>query len=258
MSRPVARLDRPYSCPSLKTEALPFHVRLATGLADIERIAKQRGQAYNRHQPDLVRQLSLHEPEKDDLRLDAVHLMAENGAGELVGSMRLTTNINTPLRFEREFNLPPSFKGKSLLEAGRMTSANGPSGKMVVSALIKFAFEISYRAGIDHLMLIARAPIDRIYRALTFQDVFDGQKVETSAQPGVPVTLFHIHIPSVDQQLRDAHCPYYEFLALTHHPDASIDYEKVHRRFNQPLPQGLSDLSRSSTQSPAHSVAERN
>lgn len=235
MSRPVARLGSPYSCSPRKTEPLPFTVRLATNLLDIERIAAQRGVAYSRHQPDLVRKLRLDHPEADDLRPDVLHLMAENGRGQLVGSMRLNTNINQPLRFEREFNLPAIFQKRSLLEAGRMTSARGPDGQSVVPALIKFAFEISYRAGVDHLLLIARSPIDRIYKALTFEDVFPGQKVETSAQPGVQVSLFHIPIASVDQRLREAEAPFYQFLALTEHTGIDIDYHQVHARFNTPI-----------------------
>ncbi|MEK8087147.1 hypothetical protein WNB94_12050 [Aquabacterium sp. A3] len=214
---------------------LPFRVRLASDLKDLEKIAHQRAEAYRRHQPDLVHALSLHEPEADDLRADVVHLMAETSSGKLVGSMRLNTNINKPLRFEKEFSLPSCFRGQPLLEAGRMTAASGPDGKLVVSALIKYAFEISYRAGIEYLLLIARSPIDRIYKALTFEDVFPGKKVETSAQPGVPVSLFYIPIGTVDQRLREASCPFYEFLAETQHEGADIDYTIVHQRFNTSL-----------------------
>jgi len=234
MSRPIARLGNPYSCQPLKAELLPFQIRLAATAQDIERIAAQRGAAYSRHQPELVKHLALNVPEPDDLRTDVVHIMAETLEGKLVGSMRLNTNINRPLRFEREFNLPPAFRGKALLEAGRMTSARGTDGHQVVPALIKFAFEISYHAGIDYLLLIARSPIDRIYRALTFEDVFEGKKVETSAQPGVPVSLFQIPIAAVDERLRAAGCPFYHFLAETSHSPVSIDYGKVHARFNVP------------------------
>lgn len=235
MSRPVARLNPPYSCVPKKVELLPFRVRLANDYKDLEKISRQRAEAYSRHQPDLVRALSLHEPEADDLREDVVHLMAEAPSGRLVGSMRLNTNINQPLRFEKEFLLPSIFRGQPLLEAGRMTAASGPDGRVVVSALIKYAFEISYRAGIEYLLLIARSPIDRIYKALTFEDVFPGKKVETSAQPGVPVSLFYIPIGAVDQRLKDACCPFYEFLAETRHEGSEIDYAKVHFRFNMPL-----------------------
>jgi hypothetical protein len=235
MSRPTVRLARPYTQAVQQIQPLPFSLRVAKTANDIERICAQRAQAYSRHQPDLVAKLDLGVPEKDDLRDDAVLLIAESHAdGSVVGSMRLTTNINSPLRFENEFDLAPRFLGKPLLEAGRMTSRNGREGRLVVPALIKAAFEISYRTGIDYLLLIARPPIDRMYVALTFEDMFNGQRVETSAQPGVPVTLFYIDIPAVDTRLRQAQCPYYQFLAETSHPDLVIDHDHIERRFNVP------------------------
>lgn len=233
MSIPSVRLDRPYTRPVLETQALPFRLRIAKNREDIERICLQRGGAYSRHQPDLVSRLSLCQPEADDLRDDAVLLMAESlEDGSVLGSLRLTTNINTPLRFEKEFDLPERFQRRALLEAGRMVTQNGPKGRMVVPSLIKVAFEICYRTGIDYLMLIARAPVDRMYKAMQFEDLYHGEKVFTSAQPGVPVTLFFMDILQVDHRFRTAGCPIYPFMAETHHPDIDIDYAVVYQRFN--------------------------
>lgn len=240
MSRPTVRLGRPYTRPALETQALPFRMRVAKSREDIERICQHRGEAYSRHQPDLVNKLTLHRPEADDLRDDVVLVMAESHEdGSILGSLRLSTNINAPLRFEKEFDLPERFKKRSLLEAGRMVTQNGPMGRMVVPALIKVTSEVSYRAGIDYVMLIARAPLDRMYKAWQFEDLYDGEKVFTSAQPGVPVTLFFMDIPQVDHRLRAGQCPIYQFMAETHHPDIDIDHDFVHERFNVPLSERL-------------------
>jgi hypothetical protein len=162
--------------------------------------------------------------------------MAESkDSGEVVGALRLQTNLNQPLRFETELALPERFRGKHLLEAGRMTVRNGPEGRMVLPALVKAAFEISYRVGIDHSLLIGRAPIDRMYHAMQFQDVFDGEKVVTSAQPGVPVTLFYMDITQADARWIAAACPLYGFMAQTWHPDIDIDFERAQRTFCEPL-----------------------
>lgn len=232
MLRVTPRFDRPYTTAASITQPLHFTIRLAKGDRDLERIAQQRAQAYSRHQPDLVERMSLSTPEKEDFREDAVIMLAESKeSGDVIGSMRLTTNINTPLRFETELDLPEKLRNRVLLEAGRMTACSGTEGRMVVSALIKAAFETSFHAGVDYLLLIARRPIDRLYRALEFTDVFDGRLVVTSAQPGVPVTLFQINIPGVDNILRSAKCPYYNFLAETDHPDITINHEEAFRRF---------------------------
>ncbi len=236
MSRPTVRLDRPYSHQITETQLLPFTIRLAKGQDDIEKVCLQRAQAYGRHQPDLVTRLTLSKPEPEDLREDVLILMAESkDSGEVVGALRLQTNLNQPLRFETELPLPERFKGKHLLEAGRMTVRNGPEGRMVLPALVKAAFEISHRVGIDHSLLIGRAPIDRMYHAMQFQDVFDGEKVVTSAQPGVPVTLFYMDITQADARWIAAACPLYGFMAQTLHPDIDIDFDRAERKFCVPL-----------------------
>lgn len=235
MSRPTVRLDRPYSHAITETQLLPFSIRLANSQDDIEKVCLQRAQAYGRHQPDLVTRLTLSRPEPEDLRDDVLILMAESKeSGDVVGALRLQTNINQPLRFETELALPERFRGKHLLEAGRMTVRNGPEGRMVLPALVKAAFEISYRVGIDFSLLIGRAPIDRMYHAMQFQDVFGGEKVVTSAQPGVPVTLFYMDITQADARWIAAACPLYGFMAQTLHPDIDIDFDRAQRKFNVP------------------------
>ena len=234
MSRPTVRLGRPYTRPALETQPLPFRVRIAKSAEDIQRVCRHRGDAYARHQPDLVQRLSLREPEADDLRDDVVLVMAESHEdGSILGSLRLITNINTPLRFEKEFELPERFRQKCLAEAGRMVTQNGPGGRMVVPALVKVAYEASFRSGIDALLLIARQPIDRMYKAMQFEDVF-GHKVITSAQPGVPVTLFFMDTLQFEHRLRDGGCAIYPFLVETEHPDIDIDPEFLRGRFNVP------------------------
>jgi hypothetical protein len=234
MSRPTARFGSPYAQPPLNTQALPFRVRIAQGIEEIRRVCRHRGEAYSRHQPDLVKRLSLFEPEADDLRDDVVLVMAESHeTGEIVGSLRLSTNLNSPLRFEKEFELPPHFHGKCLAEAGRMVAQNGPQGRMVVPALVKVSYEVCFRTGIDALLLIARPPIDRMYAAMQFEDVF-GERVITSAQPGVPVTLFFMDTLRFVSSLQKAGFPLHGFLAETHHPDIDIDPDFVHERFNVP------------------------
>lgn len=232
MSRPTVRFGSPYTRPALETQALPFRMRIAKSMEDIQRVCQHRGEAYSRHQPDLVKRLSLFEPEADDLRDDIVLVMAESHEdGQIVGSLRLSTNINTPLRFEKEFELPARFHEKALAEAGRMVTQNGPKGRMVVPALVKVAYEVCFQTGIDALLLIARPPIDRMYAAMQFEDVF-GERVITSAQPGVPVTLFFMDTLRFVSRLGQAGCPIHGFLAETVHPDIDIDPVFVHERFN--------------------------
>lgn len=229
----IPRETFPYRQFASEHQDLPFVVRLVQSHTDLIRVCQHRAEAYGRHQPELVKRLKLLAPETDDLRKDAVILIAENKAsGSVVGSMRLLTNAQKPLKFEQELPLPNYLQNRLLMEAGRLTASRGLDGQMVVPALVKISYELAYATGIDYSLLIGRAPIDKMYRAMQFSDVFEGKRVVTSAQPGVEVSLFCMPMLEAEQRWLDAQCPLYGFMALTKHADLQISVQEVISRFN--------------------------
>lgn len=231
--RLILRTTPPYRQRATERQDLPFVVRLVQNHDDLTRVCRHRAEAYGRHQPELVNRLKLLAPESDDMRQDAVILMAENKAsGSIVGSMRLLTNVQKPLKFEQELSLPGYLHNRRLMEAGRLTASRGPDGQMVVPALVKVSYELAHATGIDYSLLIGRPPIDKMYRAMQFSDVFDGRRVITSAQPGVEVSLFCMPMLEAEQRWLDAQCPLYGFMAQTEHRDLQIPTNEVIDRFN--------------------------
>ena len=83
---------RPYSAAVERRELLPFRVRLAESAQDIDKAVEIRATAYARHIPGMGD--ALRKPEPDDLRRDALLLIAESKLdGGVVGSIRLQANF---------------------------------------------------------------------------------------------------------------------------------------------------------------------
>ncbi|MEY4765880.1 MAG: hypothetical protein RI907_2553 [Pseudomonadota bacterium] len=224
-------LHRPYSVHAQTTQPLPFRVRIARDDKDLCRAAAVRALAYGRRVPGMDDMLSA--PEPDDRRPDAVVLIAEaKDNGDVLGSLRMTTNLQQPLHMEHELTLPDVFRGRVLLEAGRLTVRSTPEARMVSSALYKALYEVSFHAGIDEVLVTARSPVDRIYRAMQFRDALDGRKIALPSVLNLPHGLYHLPVRDADALWRAAECPMYPFMAQTHHPDIEIDHDVVHRRFH--------------------------
>jgi hypothetical protein len=233
MTEVLSFADRPYSVLATQTQSLPFRIRLASSEADLLHAVSVRTEAYGRRVPGM--DAVLRDPEPDDFRSDAVLLLAESKTdGEVLGSMRLLTNLQEPLHLEHEVALPAAFQGKKLLEAWRLTVRNSELGRMVSAALYKSLYEISFYNEIDFVLVVARHPVDRLYKAMQFKDALAGQKFALSNTLNLPHGLYHLPIREADQLWRRADCPLYPFMAMTHHPDIEIDHEEIHRRFHQP------------------------
>jgi N-acyl-L-homoserine lactone synthetase len=224
--------DRPYSVQPEITQPLPFRVRLAESEHDLRQAVAVRTQAYGRHVPGMDQVLK--DPEEDDFRDDAILLIAESKQdGQVLGSMRLITNTQQALHLEHELELPRQFQGRRLLEAWRLTVRNCEAGRMVASALYKSLYEVSFHNHIDYVLVVARHPVDRLYRAMQFKEALGGQKVTLSNTLNLPHGLYYLPVREADTLWRAAQCPLYPFMALTKHPDIEIDHDVVRRRFNQ-------------------------
>lgn len=229
MTHPEKRSGRPYSREAKRVASLPFSIDIATSTKDLEDVLRCRSEAYGRHIPELAKALSTAEP--IDLRPDCVLLVARSkSSGLVVGSMRLNCNLVFPLQLEDSLSLPDELRNACLLEARRLTIASGPEGQMVAPALIKAAYEYSFRFGIDHAIVTARRPVDRMYRLMQFSDLLNGQTVPLSDAANLPHSVFIMPIVEADARWRQAHCPMYEFMAETVHPDIHMDHALFARR----------------------------
>jgi predicted GNAT family N-acyltransferase len=221
---------RPYRAPIQSTQDLPFTVRLAKGAKDMQDLITLRQQVYGKHVPGIARKLET--METDDKRPDALILVARSKSNDqLLGSVRLVNNLSEPLRVESEITLPPQFKRRKLAEARRLVVVGGTAGRAVSASLIKAAFEICFRAGIDDTLITARHPVDRMYRMMQFDDLLGTKKITLPDASNLPHSLFGMPIQEAETRWVAAACPLYDFMATTLHPDIDINYDTVRHRF---------------------------
>ena len=217
---------RPYSVASDRREFLPFRVRLAESAQDIDKAVEIRAEAYARHIPHMGD--ALREPEPDDLRPDALLLIAESKLdGVVVGSLRLQPNFDRPLTIESELTLPETHAGRRLVEARRLGVGNGTSGRMVMVAMVKAAYELCYASDIDYAVVGGRRSVAIMYRTMLFDDILDGETISLPYAGNLPHSIFSMPIRDADRRWRTMGHSLYDFMARTEHPDIQIDYERV-------------------------------
>ena len=224
---------RPYSRDAESTESLPFKVRIVASPQDLQKAVEIRSSAYARHVPEVGQ--ALRQAEDDDFRPDVLSIFAERKAdGVALGSVRLQPNLNKPLRLEGETTLPVALQRRRLVEFMRLGVENGIPGQMVSAALVKAGFEICHACGFDYILAAGRKSVATIYRGMAFDDVLDGGTIALSYANHLPHGIFSIPVKDVDRRLPARNPALYRFMAQTHHPDISIDYERVFNIFGEP------------------------
>ena len=203
-------------------EALPFTVRVASDAEALSKAVHIRHAAYKRHVPVFADTLKA--PEETDADAGVVVLLAEAKLdGSALGTMRIQTNRFKPLSLEQSIALPPSLAGRSLAEATRLGVTEQRIGRMVKTVLFK-AFYLYCRGNGVHSMVIAgRAPIDRQYARLMFEDVYPGQGFIPLRHAGdMPHRVMHLTVADANARWQAAAHPLYDFFIRTSHPDIHI------------------------------------
>lgn len=167
--RPVVPLTTRTPVPM----SLPFVVRPATSLDDLRKVAQMRAEAYGRHLPAFA--ASLRTVEEADRRPDVVVLLAERkDDGRPVGTVRLQIDLERPLPIEASVRLPAWLHADGpLIEPTRLGVEASECGALARNALLKACFLYSVAAGAAWIVAAARRPLDRLYKALLFREVFE-------------------------------------------------------------------------------------
>lgn len=208
--------------PAIKTERLPFTVRVVHTEADLRKAVKVRQAAYARHVPDFARELTV--PEGEDYADDGIVLLAESKLdGSVLGSTRIRTNLQRPLEMEASLTLPDWLQGKRMVEATRLGIEEGHGGRMVKMALIKACFLYCRQNDIEWSVATARAGVDRQYEQLLFVDVFPGQPAIALHHVGnLPHRVLAFDVDSFEERWTAARHPLLNFFFYTNHPDIDI------------------------------------
>lgn len=170
--------------------------------------------------------------EAEDYDSEVLLLIAERKLDKkVIGTMRLRPNFNGPLKLEKETELPAIYRGRRLLETTRLGIENGITGRMVMVALVKAAFEICHASAVDYGLAVGRRSMVEVFRSLSYDIVNGPLRVPYAS---VPLWILSIPILEVEARLGKTEHAYFDFMARTHHPDIRVDYDRVFAAFGRP------------------------
>jgi len=202
-------------------ERLPFTVRVVRSEEALHKAVAIRQAAYARHMPVLAERLRT--PEANDHDSGSVVLLAESKMdGSPLGTMRIQTNRFNPLSIEQGVELPAWLTNKSQAEATRLGIDLGRTGRLVKTTLFKAFFLYCVEANIEWMVIGARSPLDRMYEALLFQDLFPGQSIPMPHFNNIPHRVLAFEVETAEERWASAKHPLYNFVFRTQHPDLDL------------------------------------
>lgn len=209
-------------------ELLPFTVRIVRTGEALDKAVRIRQEAYSRHVPELAR--SLGRAESYDGEAGTIILLAESKLdGSAVGTMRIQTNQYKPLSVEQSLALPEWLQGYSLAEATRLGIIRGRIGHMAKIALFKAYYLYCLQTDVDWMVITARAPLDRQYEALLFQDITpDGSYIPMRHIGNLPHRAMALSVTAAQDNWSMANHPLLGFMVHTHHPDIHTGPSALH------------------------------
>jgi hypothetical protein len=207
----------------LTEEFLPFTVRVVHDDEDLNKAVSIRHSAYARHVPEFAD--TLRAPERADGENGVVVLLAESKLdGSPLGTMRIQTNQFRPLSLEQSVELPNWLKSRPLAEATRLGVTGGKGGRLVTTVLFKAFFLYCQQAGIEWMVVTGRAPVDRQYDRLLFNDVFPGMGYIPFRHVGnMPHRVMCFNVETAEARWAAAKHPLLAFMCQIHHPDIALD-----------------------------------
>lgn len=205
-----------------RVERMPFRIRLVRNQDDLASAVSIRHSAYARHVPEFAATLT--RPETYDYEDGSVVFLAESKLdGSPIGTMRIKTNRVTPLGLEKSVQLPDWLEYTSIAEATRLGIATGRMGTVVKTMLFKAFYQYCLATGIEWMVITARAPLDRQYEDLLFEDVYpEGGFIPMRHIGGIPHRVLALDVVNAKARWSEARHPLLGFMCETDHPDIDL------------------------------------
>lgn len=216
------------------TQRLPFTVRIVRDERQLLEAVRIRQAAYERHVPVLA--ADLRDPEAEDREEGTAVLLAESRLdGQALGSLRIQTNRRSPIPIERSVALPISLSRRRLAEGVRLGVCQGSMGRVVKTMLFKAFYEYCRYAGVEWIVISARAPLVRQYESLLFTDVFPGGGFVPLRHVGnLPHRILAFEMRTAVARWCEARHPLYRLFCHTRHPDILVRDEQPRIRTRRP------------------------
>lgn len=228
--------------PTTAKHELPFRIRIVRNEEQLSKAVHIRAQAYERHWPNLY--LQLQSPEEQDRNPNSLIFLAElKEDGEPVGTMRVDTNLVTPLPVTDSINLPNSILNRTIAYVTRLGVKQGNQGSLVKLALFKSLHRYCIAKQLHWMLVGIRPPGDRDYVRLGFSDIYEKDRlIPITSSNGVPVRLMSFEVITAERRWHEARNPLYKFMFDDYHPDIEI-FSSVNGMWSQPRKASPNSLS---------------
>lgn len=207
---------------SSAAELLPFRVRIVRNEEQLSKAVDIRAEAYERHWPSLS--LRLQRPEEQDRNPNSLIFLAESKeSSSPMGTMRVDTNLVTPLQVARDIELPAAIGRRTMAYVTRLGVKQGSLGSLVKLALFKSLHRYCLAKQLAWLIVGVKPPNDRDYVRLGFTDIFEeGALTPITSSGGVPVRLMSFEVISAERRWYESSHPLYKFMFADYHPDIEV------------------------------------
>jgi hypothetical protein len=214
-------------------QLLPFRVRIVRNEEQLGKAVRIRAEAYERHWPNLY--LQLQSPEDQDRNPNSLIFLAESkNDGSAVGTMRVDTNLVTPLPITDAIELPNKIQRRPVAYVTRLGVKQGFQGSLVKLALFKTLHRYCLAKQLYWMLVGIRPPGDKDYVRLGFVDVYEEQQlVPIFSSGGVPVRLMAFEVISAERRWHETHHPLFKFMFDDYHPDIEV-FSSVNGMWSQP------------------------
>ena len=221
-----AALDASSSAMSVTEERLPFTVRIVSNETELAKAVSIRAEAYGRHMPEFGEKLRV--AEETDTEPGVIVLLAESKLdGAPLGTLRIQSNAYKPLKVEQSVDLPLWLRDRPLVEGSRLGIVSGSIGRLVKMVLIKATLMYCEQDGIEWAIVAARAPLDRPYDQMMFEDLFPEQGyIPMRHGNNIPHRVLGFEIETGHQRLVDAEHPLLKFMRYTNHTDIDVRVDR--------------------------------
>jgi hypothetical protein len=208
----------------LRAEDLPMTVRIVRTPEQLERVCELRSAAYGLRNPQVGARLT--QPEEADFDAGTVVLIAESKqTGEVVGTLRIHTNLFQAVPMEGVVELPSTLQGQLVAEACRFCVKGSFNSPFVRLALFKAIYLYCYANQVQFLLCVARKPLNELYKSLGFRPL-NGSNEEQWERVSYVGNLEHsmlmLDVLRVDSLWYETGHPCYQFIRRTYHPDIQI------------------------------------
>jgi len=202
--------------------SLPFTVRIVRTEEHLSKAVDIRARSYARHFPEDGERFKT--PEDEDRAPFSLVLLAESKAdGEALGTLRIETNLKTPLPIEGLLPAQSQYTGSPIAFVTRLGVKSFPDASLVKLTLFKALHRYCLASQINWIVLCARPPMDRQYLRLGFHDIYDEHMLVPIRWSGnIPMRLMALQVITAEREwLRTGH-PLYKFMVLDYCPDIEV------------------------------------